>query len=80
MRRKSVTVRPSDRPTDLIVRRIRFPADFMFRLTREEAENLKSQSVTSSPEHGGHRYVPYVFTEQGVAMLSSVLRSPARWR
>ncbi|MFN7948190.1 MAG: ORF6N domain-containing protein [Blastocatellia bacterium] len=53
----------------------RFPEDFMFQLTTEEAGNLRSQIVTSSPAHGGRRYLPYVFTEQGVAMLSSVLRS-----
>jgi hypothetical protein len=53
----------------------RFPADFMFQLTAEEAEHLRSQSVTSS-SWGGRRYLPYAFTEQGVAMLSSVLRSP----
>jgi phage regulator Rha-like protein len=53
----------------------RFPADFMFQLTTEEAENLRSQFATSSSVHGGRRYLPYVFTEQGVAMLSSVLNS-----
>ncbi|PJE77223.1 DNA-binding protein [Candidatus Uhrbacteria bacterium CG10_big_fil_rev_8_21_14_0_10_48_16] len=53
----------------------RFPEDFMFQLTDQELQNLRSQSVTSSLEHGGRRYVPYVFTEQGVAMLSSVLNS-----
>ena len=52
----------------------RFPADFMFRLTKHEVTNLRSQFVTSSG-WGGRRYPPYVFTEQGVAMLSSVLRS-----
>jgi hypothetical protein len=52
----------------------RFPADFMFQLTQEEWENLKSQFVTSS--WGGRRTPPYMFTEQGVAMLSSVLNSP----
>lgn len=51
----------------------RFPDDFMFQLTKEEFENLKSQNVTSS--WGGVRKMPYAFTEQGVAMLSSVLRS-----
>jgi hypothetical protein len=52
----------------------RFPADFMFQLTAQEFENLKSQIVTSS--WGGlRRAVPYAFTEQGVAMLASVLRS-----
>jgi hypothetical protein len=52
----------------------RFPDDFMFQLTDEEFDDLRSQSVTSS--WGGRRYRPYAFTEQGVAMLSSVLRSP----
>jgi hypothetical protein len=52
----------------------RFPDDFMFQLTEEEATNLRSQIVTSS--WGGKRYAPLAFTEQGVAMLSSVLRSP----
>jgi flagellar capping protein FliD len=51
----------------------RFPSDFMFELTKEEFQNLRSQFVTSS--WGGSRYVPMVFTEQGVAMLSSVLNS-----
>jgi hypothetical protein len=51
----------------------RFPKDFMFQLTEEEFKNLRSQIVTSS--WGGQRYYPYAFTEQGVAMLSSVLRS-----
>lgn len=51
----------------------RFPADFMFQLTMEELANLKSQTVISS--WGGRRFQPYAFTEQGVAMLSSVLRS-----
>lgn len=53
----------------------RFPSDFMFQLTRDEAALLRSQSATSSDGHGGRRYAPYVFTEQGVAMLSGVLRS-----
>lgn len=54
----------------------RFPDDFMFRLTTEEVSNLRSQFATSSSErHGGRRYAPMVFTEQGVAMLSSVLNS-----
>lgn len=55
--------------------RKRFPNDFMFQLTFTELENLRSQFVTSKKSHGGRRYRPYVFTEQGVAMLSSVLRS-----
>ena len=54
--------------------RDRFPDDFMFRLSSEEFDILRSQSVTSS-SWGGRRYPPYAFTEQGVAMLSSVLRS-----
>jgi len=54
--------------------RVRFPADFMFQLTREEAARLKSQNVISS-WGGARRAAPYAFTEQGVAMLSSVLRS-----
>ena len=53
----------------------RFPADFMFQLSRVEFDHLRSQSVTSS-QWGGRRYPPYGFTEQGVAMLSSVLNSP----
>jgi len=52
----------------------RFPEDFMFQLSKEEFAFLRSQSVTSSG-WGGRRYPPYAFTEQGVAMLSSVLRS-----
>lgn len=51
----------------------RFPEDFMFELTKVEFENLRSQIVTSS--YGGTRYMPFAFTEQGVAMLSSVLNS-----
>lgn len=54
--------------------RVRFPSDFMFHLTNQEVANLKSQFVTSS--WGGRRKLPHAFTEQGVAMLSSVLRSP----
>lgn len=64
----------------------RFPEDFMFRLTKEEAEFLRSQFATSNAGlrlqiatsktgRGGRRYLPYAFTEQGVAMLSSVLNS-----
>lgn len=66
----------------------RFPEDFMFRLSEQETEILmrsqiviaapanSSQSVTSSRKHRGLAYRPYAFTEQGIAMLSSVLRSP----
>lgn len=56
----------------------RFPEDFMFQLTKEEYEFLRSQFVTSKIKietRGGRQYFPYVFTEQGVSMLSSVLKS-----
>ena len=52
----------------------RFPSDFMFELTKEEFESLRSQ-IASSNKRGGTRYMPFAFTEQGVAMLSSVLNS-----
>jgi hypothetical protein len=55
--------------------RERFPVDFMLQLKAEEWAILRSQIVTSSAQHGGRRYPPYAFTEQGVAMLSSVLKS-----
>ena len=53
----------------------RFPSDFMFRLAPQEVANLRFQIGTSSSGYGGRRYAPHAFTEQGVAMLSSVLRS-----
>ncbi len=53
----------------------RFPTTFRFQLTNNEFKNLRSQNVTSSDNHGGRRYLPYAFTEQGVAMLSAILRS-----
>lgn len=64
--------------TKILVRQVkrninRFPKDFMFQLTKAEWEVLRCQIGTSN--RGGRRYTPYVFTEQGVAMLSSVLRS-----
>lgn len=68
---------PAKRPSPGLEARIhelRFPPDFMFQLTPADLPNLKSQIVISS--HGGARSLPYAFTEQGVAMLSSVLRSP----
>jgi hypothetical protein len=52
----------------------RFPSDFMFQLNEEEFENLRYHFATSS-QWGGRRYPPYAFTEQGVAMLSSILKS-----
>ena len=66
-------------PTKVLIQAVkrnikRFPSDFMYQLTRQEVANLRSQIVTSKGR-GGRRYFPYVFTEQGVAMLSSVLKS-----
>ena len=55
--------------------RKRFPKDFMFQLTKDEAESLRSQTAISKIGRGGRRSLPYVFTEQGVVMLSSVLNS-----
>jgi hypothetical protein len=67
---------PTKRLNQQVTRnKTRFPEDFMFPLTKEEAENLRSQFVISSSAHGGRRYLPRAFTEQGVAMLSSVLNS-----
>jgi hypothetical protein len=54
----------------------RFPADFMFELSGAETESLRSQIATSKKGRGGARYLPIVFTEHGVLMLSSVLSSP----
>jgi hypothetical protein len=54
----------------------RFPSDFMFQLTSEEADSLRFQiGMSKATGRGGRRYLPYVFTEQGVAMLSGVLNS-----
>ena len=55
--------------------RTRFPEDFLFQLTIEEGNSLRLQIETSKKGRGGRRYLPYAFTEQGIAMLSSVLRS-----
>jgi hypothetical protein len=65
-------------PTKVLIQAVkrnadRFPEDFMFQLSKQEFNDLRSQFLTSS--WGGRRYPPYAFTEQGVAMLSSVLRS-----
>lgn len=66
---------PAKRLNEQVKRnRARFPEDFMFQLTEEEYESLRSQFATSKGR-GGRRYLPFVFTEQGVAMLSSVLNS-----
>lgn len=54
----------------------RFPADFMFQLTSEESSFLRCQIGTSNKGRGGRRYSPFAFTENGVAMLSSILNSP----
>lgn len=53
----------------------RFPPDFLFTLTQEEYQNLKSQNATSTSDHGGRRYLPYAFTEHGAIMAASVLNS-----
>ncbi|MEK7645047.1 MAG: ORF6N domain-containing protein [Patescibacteria group bacterium] len=53
----------------------RFPEDFMFQLTKDESQSLRFQIETSKIGRGGSRYLPYVFTEHGVAMLSAVLKS-----
>lgn len=53
----------------------RFPTEFMFQITEQEAKSLRSQIVTSNIGRGGRRYLPHVFTEHGVVMLSSVLNS-----
>jgi hypothetical protein len=54
----------------------RFPKDFMFQLTKDEHESLRSQiEISKKVGHGGRRYEPFAFTEQGVAMLSSILNS-----
>ncbi len=54
----------------------RFPADFMLQLNADEWAALRSQTVTSISARGGRRYAPYAFTEQGLAMISSILSSP----
>jgi hypothetical protein len=68
---------PTRRLNEQVQRNIdRFPQDFAYQLTAQEFTDLKSQIATSSLAHGGKRKLPWVFTEHGVAMLSSVLRSP----
>lgn len=67
---------PTGRLNEQVRRNIaRFPDDFMFQLTDHEAQSLRSQIATSKIGRGGVRYLPFAFTEHGVAMLSSVLRS-----
>ncbi len=66
---------PTKRLNEQVKRNLdRFPPDFLLKLTVEESEILRSQNATSS-SYGGRRYTPFVFTENGVAMLSSVLKS-----
>ena len=67
---------PTGRLNEAVRRnRARFPGDFMFQLTQEEANLISQIAISSSGRYGGRRKLPYAFTEQGVAMLSSVLRS-----
>ena len=67
---------PTKRLNEQVTRnKKRFPPDFMFRLSKKEADSLRSQFATSNVGRGGRRYLPRVFTEQGIAMLSSVLNS-----
>jgi len=67
---------PTGRLNEAVRRnRARFPADFMFKLTPEETNLISQFAISSSGGYGGRRKPPYAFTEQGVAMLSSVLRS-----
>ena len=67
---------PTKRLKEQVRRNLRrFPDDFMFQLTKHEAESLRSQIATSKMGRGGRRYLPFAFTEQGVAMLSTVLNS-----
>jgi hypothetical protein len=54
----------------------RFPPDFMFQLTEQEAKSLRSQIVTSNAGRGGRRYRPYAFTEHGAAMAATILKTP----
>ena len=67
---------PTKRLNEAVKRNLaRFPKHYMFQLTNDEFESLRSQIATSNKTRGGRRYMPYVFTEQGVAMLSTVLNS-----
>jgi ORF6N domain len=72
---------PTHRLNEQVVRnKGRFPEDFAYQLTRQEFTSLISQIATSKGGRGGRRKLPWVFTEQGVAMLSSVLKSPTAVR
>lgn len=68
---------PTKRLNEQVRRNLgRFPPDFMFQLTAEEASALRSQIATSKPGRGGRRYPPYAFTEYGAIMLANVLNTP----
>lgn len=68
---------PTKRFNEQVKRNIdRFPADFMFQLTDEEHEVLRSQFATSNTGRGGRRYAPYAFTEHGAIMAATILNSP----
>jgi len=56
----------------------RFPPDFMFQLTHDEAASLRSQNATSKSGRGGRRYAPFAFTEHGAIMAANVLNSPSK--
>jgi hypothetical protein len=72
---------PTRRLNEQVARnRDRFPTDFAYQNTQQEFTNLMSQNAISSSRHGGRRTRPWVFTEQGVAMLSSMLKSPTAAR
>ena len=67
---------PTKRLNEQVQRNIdRFPADFMFQLSKDEVESLRSQIATTNKGRGGSQYLPYAFTEHGVAMLSAILKS-----
>ena len=67
---------PTKRFNEQVKRNIsRFPVDFMFQLTQEEYDSLRSQNATSKPGRGGRRYLPYVFTENGAIMAATILNS-----
>jgi hypothetical protein len=72
---------PTKRLNEQVRRNLkRFPPDFLFQLTWQEAANLRSQFATSSPGHGGRRFRPYAFTENGAVMAANVLNSPQALR
>jgi len=68
---------PTKRFNEQVKRNLeRFPSDFMFQLTQEEFDSLRSQFATSNEGRGGRRYLPYVFTEHGAIMAATILNSP----